>query len=71
MYMEQSKPSTIPKKPGPPKRGYAHAHLLLPPDLIEWAKNKPQGLSALVRDLLTNERAQERPPTPTSPRRAL
>lgn len=43
------------KKRGPIKRGYDHAHILLPPYLIKWAKEQPEGLSALARDLLTAE----------------
>jgi hypothetical protein len=56
MFMGRKKPSPQPKKPGPPKRGYGHAHILLPPDLIEWAKHHPEGLSGLVRRLLAQER---------------
>lgn len=44
------------KKPGPRKRGYIHGHVLLPPDLCEWAKDQEGGLCALVRQLLADER---------------
>ena len=30
-------------------------HVKLPPDLVEWAKNQPEGMSALIRRLLAEE----------------
>jgi hypothetical protein len=41
------------------KRGYAQTHILLPPDLLDWAKEQEGGLSYLVRTLLKKERARQ------------
>ena len=43
------------RKRGPVKRGWEHTHLLLPPHLIDWAKEYPEGMGALVRLLLQTE----------------
>jgi hypothetical protein len=51
--------AVLPKKPGPMKRGYAQTHILLPPDLLDWAKAQDGGLSDLVRTLLKKERARQ------------
>lgn len=56
MSMENPSISHTQKKRGPRKRGYGNAHVLLPPDLIEWGKSQDEGLSGLVRRLLTEER---------------
>jgi hypothetical protein len=45
-----------PKKRGPAPRGYADTHVLIPPDLLEWAKEQPEGFAGLVRALLREER---------------
>ena len=44
------------KKPGPTPKGFKRVNAFLPPEMIEWAKNRPEGLSALLRRLLTQER---------------
>jgi hypothetical protein len=46
------------KKRGPVSRGYSNTHILLPPELLEWAKVQPEGLSGLVRALLADELAR-------------
>ena len=48
------------KKRGPLPKGYEDTHVLLEPDLIEWAKAQREGLSGLVRHLLAQERARRR-----------
>jgi len=47
-----------PKKPGPAKRlpAMRDTHVHLPEDLLEWAKQQPEGLAALMRALLSAER---------------
>jgi hypothetical protein len=47
-----------PRKPGRPKRGHTVRKftVMLPPDLHEWAMQQPEGISGLVRRLLTAER---------------
>ena len=54
------------RKRGPKPRGYGNTHVLLPQDLIDWAKSQPEGLSGLVRHLLAAERhrRERRPPSP-------
>lgn len=47
------------KRPGPPKRGYVDTHFLLPPELLEWAKFRPEGLGGLVRRLLQEAKDAE------------
>lgn len=47
-----------PLKRGPRPKGFERHNLFLPEALAEWAKAQPEGLSGLVRLLLT----QERPP---------
>jgi hypothetical protein len=47
------------KKRGPLPQGYGDTHVLIDPDLIEWAKAQPQGLGATVRRLLRQERARQ------------
>lgn len=42
--------------PGPPT---AKTSVLLPPDLVEWGKKQPGGLSWLLRRLLTEARQAE------------
>ena len=46
------------RKPGRPKRGntFGKYTVMLPPDLHEWAMQQPEGLSALTRRLLQQER---------------
>ena len=48
------------RKRGPVKRGYEDTHLLLPPELIDWAKQYPEGMGALVRRLLKEEYERQR-----------
>ena len=54
------------RKRGPKPKGYGNTHVLLPQDLIDWAKSQPEGLSGLVRRLLTAER-QRRARRPAAP----
>jgi len=42
-------------KPGPMPHGYVDIHIDLPRFLRDWAKRQPEGVSALVRRLLTAE----------------
>jgi len=42
-------------KPGPVPHGYVDIHIDLPRPLRDWAKRQPEGVSALVRRLLTAE----------------
>ena len=44
-----------PHKPGPVPKGYVDVHIDLTPALRDWAKRQPEGVSALVRRLLTAE----------------
>lgn len=57
--MEKPSISQQPKKRGPLKRGYGNVHILLPPDLIDWAKAQPEGLSGVARRLFTEERRRQ------------
>jgi len=57
----------LPRKRGPVPKGYMQAHIFLPPHLVDWAKQKDGGLSALVRQLLRDaytREQRERPPQP-------
>jgi hypothetical protein len=45
--------------PGPVPKGYKATVIQLPPDLLDWAKHQPEGLSGLARRLLTAERARQ------------
>lgn len=51
-------------KPGPVPKGYVDIHIDLPRTLRDWAKRQPEGVSALVRRLLLDERKRRasRPP---------
>ena len=42
-------------KPGPLPKGSVDVHINLPRRLRDWAKRQPEGLSALLRRLLTDE----------------
>jgi hypothetical protein len=42
-------------KPGPRPQGYVRIQVLVPPALAEWAKAQPEGLSKLIRQVLTDE----------------
>lgn len=44
-----------PKKRGPAPKGYEDTHVLIPPELLEWAKQQPEGFAGLVRALLREE----------------
>lgn len=46
---------------GPVPHGYVRGQIVLQPDLLEWAKNQPEGLSGLVRQLLQAERQRREP----------
>jgi hypothetical protein len=50
------------RKPGRPKRGNTvrKSTVMLPQCLHDWAMEQPEGLSALVRRLLSDERARVR-----------
>ena len=51
---------TIRKKPGPlPGVETTRTNVLLEPDLVEWAKGKPGGLSEFVRRLLRDAYERE------------
>ena len=56
------KPSLVtqPKKRGPVASGYISTHVMLPEDLIEWAKHQPEKLSGLVRKALSDERRRRK-----------
>ena len=41
------------------KRNSARGNIVLPRDLLDWAKSQPEGLSGLCRRLLTAERDRE------------
>jgi hypothetical protein len=56
-YMETNPPPKTP--PGPVNRGYKATSIQLPPDLLDWAKAHPEGLSGLCRRLLAAERDRE------------
>jgi hypothetical protein len=47
--MDKSSVPTQPKKRGPIPRGYVSTHVMLPPEMIDWAKEQPEGLSGIVR----------------------
>jgi hypothetical protein len=49
------------KKRGPaPKLGrLVDTHIHVDPDLLEWAKQKPEGFAGLVRRLLQQEHARD------------
>jgi len=55
---ETPPPSPQRKRRGPkPRLGVqVSTHVLLPPELMEWAKDQPEGLSGLIRQLLAAER---------------
>lgn len=58
LSMETTSVLTQPKRRGPvPKLGrMVDTHLHFPPDLLEWAKNQPEGFAALCRLLVEQER---------------
>jgi len=48
---------TIVKRPGPvKKKGRTQYSVILDADLAEWAKDQPNGLSGMIRQLLEAER---------------
>ena len=53
----------VKKKPGPTAQtrsaGTVRTSLMLAPDMVEWGKSQPGGLSALVRRLITQERQRQ------------
>lgn len=61
--MDTTTLTKAPKKRGPKPKGYEDTHVLIPPDLLEWAKDQPEGFAGLVRTLLHQERTR-RQPTP-------
>jgi hypothetical protein len=50
--------SPTPHKRGRVSHGYVDTHLGLPPDLLQWARQHPEGLGGLVRRLLAAEYAR-------------
>jgi hypothetical protein len=52
------------KKRGPKPKGYEDTHVLIPPYLIEWAKDQPEGFAGLVRALLRTEHERRTTATP-------
>ena len=58
--MSTSPDTKQPKKRGPAPKGYVDTHIFLPPEIIEWGKTKPDGLSSLIRRLCIEERDRER-----------
>ena len=41
-------------------RGYISTHVMLPPDLIEWAKEQPEGLSGIARQAMSQEQKRRK-----------
>lgn len=56
--MDTNASTKAPKKRGPTPKGYEDTHVLIPPDLLEWAKRQPEGFAGLVRALLRTEHAR-------------
>lgn len=55
--IRMKQPPRLPKRPGRvPGPPTIKATVLLPPDLVDWGKGQPGGLSALIRRLLEEER---------------
>lgn len=54
--------TATPKRRGPLPKGYEDTHVLLQPELIQWAKEQPEGLAALLRKLLAAEYARRTSP---------
>jgi hypothetical protein len=52
------------KKRGPKPKGYEDTHILIPPYLLEWAKDQPEGFAGLVRALLRMEHERRTMATP-------
>jgi hypothetical protein len=48
--------ATQSKKRGPVPQGHVSTHVMLPAELIEWAKVQPDRLSGVVREALKRER---------------
>jgi hypothetical protein len=61
LSMETTSTPTQPKRRGPaPKLGrMVDTHIHVDPDLLEWAKQKPEGFAGLVRRLLQQEHARD------------
>ena len=55
-----AKKSAKKRKPGRPSTGVEQFNITIPPDLGEWAKRQPEGLSGLVRRLLSQKREKEK-----------
>lgn len=62
ILLAMDKPIVVrqPKKRGPVASGYISTHVMLPEDLIEWAKHQPEKLSGLVRKALHDERRRRK-----------
>jgi hypothetical protein len=58
--MDTSATTKQPKKRGPVASGHVSTHVMLPEDLIEWAKHQPEKLSGLVRKALNDERRRRK-----------
>lgn len=48
------------KKRGPVPRGYISTHVMLPAELIEWAKEQPEGLSGIARQAISQEQKRRK-----------
>jgi hypothetical protein len=54
--MDKPIESHRPKKRGPIPQGNISTHVLLPEEIIEWAKLQPDRLSGVVREAMIRER---------------
>lgn len=56
--MQATLEQTKKRKPGPVAKGHTQYGVTLPPELGDWGKEQPEGLSGLVRVLLAEEKAK-------------
>lgn len=56
METTQEKPK---KRPGPVPQGFGRYNVTLEPDLAEWAKYQPGGMSETIRRLLREAKEKE------------
>ena len=54
-YHGQANRSTTTKETRAASRGYISTHVMLPRELIDWAKEQPEGLSGIVRQAISQE----------------